>query len=94
MPRKKNLFNMVNPKEILFLSLNSKLSKHINLYLLVEAQGCEYEQHISIIKNPSPGSGSMTHFAFPELHPNVRRMLHCYTTSKRLNISKFVHSGI
>ena len=42
--------------------------------LLVEAQGCEYEQHISIIKNPSPGSGSLTHFAFPELHPNVRLM--------------------
>lgn len=38
----------------------------------VEAQGCEYEQHISIIKNPSPGSGSLTHFAFPELHPNAR----------------------
>ena len=37
----------------------------------VEAQGCAYEQHISIIKNPSPGSGSLTHFAFPELHPNV-----------------------
>merc|ERR1719195_2083470 len=60
------------------LSLKNKLQeekearKDENFVQIVEAQGCAYEQHISIIKNPSPGSGSLTHFAFPELHPNAR----------------------
>jgi len=49
-----------------------KEAKKEGFVQIVESQGCEYEQHISIIKNPSPGSGSLTHFAFPELHPNAR----------------------
>ena len=69
----------------------SRKSNIVSILFSVESQGCEYEQHISIIKNPSPGSGSLTHFAFPELHPNVRLKKTCLDHFKQVKDAQNLH---